>query len=364
MSSMNDCQKNLLDMFDKKGFLTFDDIIDVADTFNLSISELDKLSEYIQLKGALILNEDHNQEQPLQAEEDYSKIDYTEIYKEIIKCEPNLKYIVNKVSELPTTQHGEISELTRQIANGNSYARERLILLHLRVVLKIALSLSKMYDFDLSDAISAGFQGLTYAVDKYNVSGYSAFQSYASLYIQNFIQRNCIMSWMQRYYPSHLREKMYSIIRICKEKYGELTEYNLKSEEFFCECELYTELSSRDVRKLIEIMSNDIFYSISLSAIESDFEPETDLLMDLSFIEKSVDILFLKSTINKVIERLSEKEKKVIQLRYGLTGISSKTLEEVGQIFDLSRERIRQIEQKALRKMKRQLINHNFDDWV
>ena len=84
----------------------------------------------------------------------------------------------------------------------NSFARQRLITIYMRIVLKIALSMSKQYEFDLEDAISAGFMGLIVAVDRYDVSGFSAFLSYASMWIQQNIQRECNPVWIDYYFPT------------------------------------------------------------------------------------------------------------------------------------------------------------------
>ena len=154
MSKVAECQKLLIDASAKKGFLTFDDIMDMSDTHSLSVSEVAQLSEALQLRGIIIyetaplLNDiDHF--------EDYSRIDYESIFKEVVLLSNELEYTVELIKKLPPPQYGEISALTAQVAAGNAYARERLILIHLRIALKIALSMAKAHQYDMPSPFTA-----------------------------------------------------------------------------------------------------------------------------------------------------------------------------------------------------------------
>ena len=163
--------------------MTFDDIMAMSDTYSLSVSEVDQLSEALEIRG-IIIYETAPIGKDVDHFEDYSRIDYEAIFKEIISLSPDLEYVVELIRQLPPPQYGEISALTMQTASGNAYARERLILIHLRVALKIALSMAKSHQYDIIDAVSAGFVGLVIAVDRFDPDGFSTFQSYASLWIQ------------------------------------------------------------------------------------------------------------------------------------------------------------------------------------
>lgn len=237
MSKVAECQQLLFDEAAKKGFLTFDDIMDMSDTYSLSVSEVDQLSEALQLRG-IIIYETAPLEKDLDRFEDYSRIDYDVIFKEIVSLSDELEYIVELIKKLPPPQYGEISALTAQIADGNTYARERLILIHLRIVLKIALSMAKAHHYNIVDAVSAGFIGLIIAVDRFDPDGFSAFQSYASLWIQQNINRECNPVWIEYYFPAHYKEKMLPVYerylfhscencgtnRICRRLIAEISE--------------------------------------------------------------------------------------------------------------------------------------------
>ena len=135
MSKVVDCQKQLIAKSVEKGFLTFDDIMDLSDTYSLSVSEVDQLSEALEIRG-IIIYETAPSGKDTDCFEDYSRIDYDAIFSEIISLSPELEYIVDLIRKLPPPQYGEISTLTAQVAAGNTFARERLILIHLRVALK------------------------------------------------------------------------------------------------------------------------------------------------------------------------------------------------------------------------------------
>ena len=162
---------------ERKGYLTFDDIMDMADTYNLSVSEVDKLSEYIQMRGIIVYEDAPETKAFEETLEDYSRVDYDAIFNEIITSSPDLEKIVNEVKKLPPPQYGEVQTLSMQAANQNSYARERLVTIHLRLALKIALSTAKQYKYDFSDAVSAAFTGLLIAVDLIDPIGVSKFQT-------------------------------------------------------------------------------------------------------------------------------------------------------------------------------------------
>lgn len=130
MSKVAECQKLLIADSEKKGFLTFDDIMDVSDTYSLSVSEVDQLSEALEIRG-IIIYETAPSGKDVDHFEDYSRIDYEAIFEEIISLSPELEYVVKLIRKLPPPQYGEISALTTQTAAGNTYARERLILIHL-----------------------------------------------------------------------------------------------------------------------------------------------------------------------------------------------------------------------------------------
>lgn len=356
MSKVADCQKLLIAESEKKGFLTFDDIMDMSDTYSLSVSEVDQLSEALEIRG-IIIYETAPVEKDVNHFEDYSRVDYEAIFEEIISLSPELEYVVKLIRKLPPPQYGEISALTMQTAAGNAYARERLILIHLRVALKIALSMAKSHQYDIIDAVSAGFVGLVIAVDRFDPDGFSAFQSYASLWIQQNINRECNPIWMEYYFPAHYKEKMLPAYerylnhwcddcvpgRICEPLVSEIAN----------SLEISFEEAGEYLTAAIRQAENHLYLSDYLE--ESDCEDP--LPWPREFVQTD-DVLFenvaasmAKNALLDALSSLTPRQSDVIRLRTGFDDDHPLTLEEIGALYGITRERVRQIEAKALQKL-------------
>lgn len=376
MSGISECQNKLITMANDKGYLTFDDIMDVSDEYALSIVELDRLNEALNLRGVIIYESAPEIEQKETTIEDHSRVDYAAIYSEIISLSEGTADLVNWVKNLPTPQRGEVVLLTKQLQEGNDHARERLIALYARNVLKVALAMSKIFCLDIADAISAGFVGLLIAVDKYDPNGFSSFISYASLWIQQNIQRECIPLRMEYYYPTHYLNKMMEAVQRYKHCFeeNELLEKEFNREDtlrfFEQECvdeeqtyklleEFYNqvcgkicldqEISNEELRRIsreFNIVLLQLDRNIGSCVSEYIIDTESKELLEI-VMEK-----ILKDYIIGILDTLTEREEKVIRLRFGLDDDIFRTYEAVGQEFNVTRERIRQIEVKALRKLK------------
>lgn len=346
MSKLQECHDKLIEIFDGKGFLTFDEIIDTADFFELSVSDVDRLSEILQLRGIIIYDKAPGDTSA--QVEDYSQIDYSAIYSEAAQIAPELTSLIDEIRKISPIQHGEISVLTNQAANGNVFARERLILTHLRIVLKIALLMSKQYELDLSDAVSEGYCGLVHATDSFDVNGYSAFQSYVSLWIQQFIQRGCRSCWEMRYYPTHIRDKVLSIAQLCRERYGDIEPSSiLADKELVLACAKQLDVSTSEAQKLLQYFTEDLLFYNCNNEDDVPFYQEID---EDAILEK-VERHYLNLEIDKALNELTENQRTVIKLRYGFSG-EDLTLNDIGKKLNVTRERARQIEERALKKLR------------
>lgn len=353
MSKVAECQQLLFDKSEKKGFLTFDDIMDMSDTYSLSVSEVDQLSEALQLRG-IIIYKTAPLEEDLDRFEDYSRTDYDAIFKEVVSLSDELEYIVELIKKLPSPQYGEISVLTAQADEGNTYARERLILIHMRVVLKIALSMAKTYQYNIVDAVSAGFVGLIIATDKFDPDGFSAFQSYASLWIQQNINRECNPVWMEYYFPAHYKEKMLPAYErylshscenckpncICDRLIAEISE---EMDITIAQAEEYLNAAIQQAEKHMSLEESD---DESISGVPKEFLQTDDMLFE------RVAASMARAALSDALDSLKPKEAAVLRLRTGFDSGRPLTLEEIGAIYGVTRERIRQIEAKALRKLR------------
>lgn len=355
MSKITDCQKLLIAESEKKGFLTFDDIMDLSDVYSLSVSEVDQLSNALEIRG-IIIYETAPLEKDIDHFEDYSRIDYEAIFKEIISLSPELEYVVDLIRKLPPPQYGEISVLTAQTVAGNTYARERLILIHLRVVLKIALSMAKSHQYDIVDAVSAGFVGLVIAVDRFNPDGFSVFQSYASLWIQQNINRECNPVWLEYYFPAHYKEKMLPAYERYLNHYCNNCTPGSLCATLVSEIADSLDISFTEASEYLTVAIKQAENHLYLSDYfeESDYEEPLPWPQELVQPEPFEDVAasMSRSALLDTLNSLTPRESDVIRLRTGFDNWQPLTLEEVGAIYGVTRERIRQIEAKALRKLR------------
>ena len=141
MADIDKCQEELLLLAKKQGYFRFDDVIDASDTFSLSVSDLDVVSDRIQMLGVIIYEDSPvtNKQDSNDELYDYSRTDYDAIFEEILEISPSMQPLIEQIKLFPPPQYGETNPLFMQVADGNSFARQRLITIYMRIVLKIAL---------------------------------------------------------------------------------------------------------------------------------------------------------------------------------------------------------------------------------
>ncbi len=338
MADIGRCQEILLVLVEKQGYLTFDDILEQADAFSLSVAEVDALSEAIHLRDIIVYESAPTADYQQEDEEisDYSRTDYEMLFAEILELAPQLSTLIDAIKSYPPPQYGEITQLKRQAAEGNQFAFNRLFMLYMRNVLKIALSMTKQYELELEDAISSGFIGLMSAIDKYDPAGFSPFHSYASRWIQQGIQRDCRPRWMDYYFPAHYQEKYHEVV-----------------EQIACEVDLSaddvdTTLSTALVQKhgkcSIEVLSTPECACADTLPREMTVDDEISL--------NAVFQRALGDSIEEILGSLTPKERMVIKLRNGISVAQPMTLEEIGSLLHVTRERVRQIEKKSMRRLR------------
>lgn len=359
MSNFLECKSVLSKEVDKKGFITMDEFLEATVTYDLTITEVDKLSDEYSCLGVLVDQEVDKIANDSESA-DYSRVDYQHIYNEIISQTESMVDLVNQIKNLPVPQFGEVSFLVRQKNSGIKGARDRLIILHMRVVLKIALNISKKEQFELSDAIAAGMMGLVNAVDKFDHNSFTSLHSYAALWIQQYIYRECVSVWMHRYYPAHVKEFIYPMM----ERYLiRMQEANFRDDDFIYEYALTVERPVESVLFIFKRIWNEINGRVELDALESGEIVDTSCNGTEEILDECCMII-LKEQIDESLETLTLREKKVIELRFGLEDGRHRTLEEVGQHFGVSRERIRQIEAKAMRKLRHPSRSRRLKDFL
>lgn len=257
-----------------------------------------------------------------------------------------VKIYLKEIGNYPLLSMDEEVELAKRIAEGDQYATERLTESNLRLVVSIA---KKYVGRGLSflDLIQEGNLGLIKAVDKFDYSKGYKFSTYATWWIRQAITRSIADQARTIRIPVHMSEVINKVYRISRDLLQELGREPTE-EEIAKEMNLPVE----KVREIMKISADPI--SLDTPIGEEDDSHLGDFIKDDTIMgpEDAAAYTMLQDQIQKLLTTLSEREQRVLILRFGLLDGRTRTLEEVGKEFNVTRERIRQIEAKALRKLR------------
>lgn len=353
---------NLIFLANKQGYVLTDDILDEG--ADLSFSDVDWLSSTLMAKGILVYDEAPAVKDTVNTSAaeifDYAQTDYDEIYKKAIEYSPESEDTINSIKSILPPQRGEFDTLKYQVVEGNKYARQRVIEMHLRFAVRVAVSYTDRYGLPFEDAFSLACIGLVTAVDKYDPDNSGPVGSFVSYYMMQVINRDMPLPCKELYYPVHVKERWAPVFLMLKEDgcigCGELP---------CCKYE-----KSKLKKKFADVSDDDILMMIGMSLGEislSELVEEEKEPVDTSSLERINNDL-AQSEWHKVLDQalkiLTPREMDVMMLRYGLLDDRPLTLEEVGQKYSVTRERIRQIEAKSLRKLNTKKIRRILEDSV
>ena len=218
IDSRHAAYQQLIELAEKQGYVTFDNIMDCADERSLPIQDFDWLTNSITTRGVLVYSEvPANVSSSTDDEyDDFVQSDYEGVYARIVKLSPSLAPFVAFVKNVMPPQRGEIKQLKYQIVDGNTYARDRMIEMHLRLALRVALQRAETYDMDIEDAVGYACTGLVTAVDRYDPDTSGVFASYAALWILQIISREQSTQRPLVYYPFHKKEDYFTMYPLLK----------------------------------------------------------------------------------------------------------------------------------------------------
>lgn len=259
----------------------------------------------------------------------------------------SLAIYINDLMKIPLLTREEEIELAEKARNGDESAKNKLVTANLRFVIKIA----KKYQnrgLELEDLISEGNIGLLKAIDHFDISRGYHFISYAVWWVRQSILNAIGEKARAIRLPANRVGELYQIEQIRKNRAGKMSE----TDEIL-EIASMLKMNPSCVRDLLNISQEMISFdapvcSDSDSACYSDFIEDTQNESPEEHVIKND----MKDEIEKVVDTLPVKEAAVLKHRYGLTGLKEKSLKEVGDMLNLSKERIRQIEIKAVQSMK------------
>ena len=348
---------NLIEKGKKAGKLTLKEIADVIDGLNLSQEQMDRFYDTLEELNIETVGEDLP---PIDDDELLPALDELEEIDEVTEEEiaeadsmvdsystddPVRMYLkeIGKVSLL--TQEEEI-ELAVRMSQGDEEAKRRMAEANLRLVVSIA----KRYvgrGMLFLDLIQEGNLGLIKAVEKFDYTKGYKFSTYATWWIRQAITRAIADQARTIRIPVHMVETINKVIRVSRQLLQELG-HDPSAEEIAAEMNIPVE----KVRDILKIAQEPVSLETPIGEEEDshlgDFIPDEDA----SEPSEAASFSLLKEQLMEVLDTLTPREKKVLELRFGIVDGRTRTLEEVGKEFNVTRERIRQIEAKALRKLR------------
>lgn len=339
----------IFNQYKQKGYVSEDTVFDALIENKVSLDEVDYVCETLLSMGVIIKN-DSIEEDDDTFIYDRSQTDYEEIFRQVVELDESLATFIEETRMIPPPQHREWYNLILHAQNGNDYAKNRIILMYLRIVVKIALYHHQRYNISLSEAIQDGCLGLMTAVEKFEIGKQDNFSQYAPWWIRQYIMRKAEPSGTIFRYPDYYKNKLFLT-------YDIITQHSCNQ----CLDSKMCPLLIEEVSKELECDCSEavtLIYSLSPGlSCEEMIEIDENVFNDNGLFEGELDDLIahkkLRGDLEILLFTLKDREQKVIELRFGLGYNSSpKTLEEVGTIFGVTRERIRQIEAKAIKKLR------------
>ncbi len=342
------------------GFITYEEIAEELKGLDVSSDLLDELynafmENDISVIAEADLDDDSSEEDAGGNLEDILK-DNT-IAKELTINDPVRMYL-KEIGKISLLSLDEETELSKRIAEGDEAAKNRLAESNLRLVVSIA----KRYvgrGMLFLDLIQEGNIGLMKAVEKFDADKGYKFSTYATWWIRQAITRAIADQARTIRVPVHMVETINKLSR-----YQRQLTLELNREPTDEELAKKMGMSPDKVREVIKIAQDPVSLETPIGEEEDshlgDFVPDESNMSPEDFTIHEM----LKEEIGDVLLTLTEREEQVLRLRFGLDDGSSKTLEEVGQMFGVTRERIRQIEAKALRKLRHPSRSRKLKDFL
>ena len=329
----------LTDLYKTNGYVTEDEVFDYASNENLSVFDINFITEHLLSHGVIISEE--KEKITIKKGRGYRR-DHTKLFKSIAKEYKGLRFFIKYYSSIDGLAEGEWITLLQQARNGNDWARNRLFDTSMQKTIKQALSISKKFDLDFEDTLQSSAFGIMYAINAFDETENSSFPSYVPLAVNSQLRRDVYLNSNPVIdFPTYLMNdffKIHSLVKnhscsLCSYSENKLTCINLRNE----------------IKETLKCSSEEVDECIKYLQPVEDIQEDTEVIeIDLSNATREDDI---KKYVASILVHLKSQEEIVIRMRFGIGTDREHTLEEIGQRYNLTRERIRQIEKKALRKL-------------
>lgn len=348
----------------KKSILEIQEINEVFSDMELEAEQMEKIFEYLELQNIDVLRispdtDDADDVEILLTDED--EVDMEKIDLSVpdgISIEDPVRMYLKEIGKVPLLSAEEEIELAKRMAEGDEDAKKRLAEANLRLVVSIA----KRYvgrGMLFLDLIQEGNLGLIKAVEKFDYQKGFKFSTYATWWIRQAITRAIADQARTIRIPVHMVETINKLIRVSRQLLQELGREPLP-EEIAEELDMPVER----VREILKISQEPV--SLETPIGEEEDSHLGDFIQDdnVPVPAEAAAATLLKEQLGEVLDTLTDREQKVLRLRFGMNDGRARTLEEVGKEFDVTRERIRQIEAKALRKLRHPSRSRKLRDYL
>ena len=354
----------------KKGMLSAKELLDVLEEMNLDQDQIDKFYDTLENLGIDATEEDSMVVMPdddvapdleeLENIEEISKEELadTDALMDSFSIDDPVRMYLKEIGKVSLLTPEEEIELAKRMAEGDEQAKQRMAEANLRLVVSIA----KRYvgrGMLFLDLIQEGNLGLIKAVEKFNYTKGYKFSTYATWWIRQAITRAIADQARTIRIPVHMVETINKVIRVSRQLLQELG-HDPTPEEIAEEMNMPVD----KVRDILKIAQEPVSLETPIGEEEDshlgDFIPDEDA----SEPAEAASFTLLKEQLMEVLSTLTPREEKVLRLRFGLEDGRTRTLEEVGKEFNVTRERIRQIEAKALRKLRHPSRSKKLKDFL
>ena len=349
--------KELIKRGKEEGELTYEEIMDSLEDIDLDSEDIEEIYDIFSEMDIDVIEEDKdNEDSDDDSDDDESELDLS--IPQGVGIDDPVRMYLKEIGKVDLLSAEEEVELAKRMEQGDMEAKRRLVEANLRLVVSIA----KKYvgrGMLFLDLIQEGNMGLMKAVEKFDYTKGYKFSTYATWWIRQAITRSIADQARTIRIPVHMVETINKLIRVSRqllqEKGREPTPEEIGEE---------MDMSADKVREIKKIAQEPVSLETPIGEEEDshlgDFIEDEDAPAPAS----AASYMLLRDQLDNVLDTLTDREKRVLELRFGIEDGRPRTLEEVGKEFGVTRERIRQIEAKALRKLRHPSRSKKLKDYL